>query len=90
MDSVIQMKNDLLQSSFCVAKERDFNPNCQLAMTELTDKFDCEPTFKEFRKRYDFLNYLNYCEDYEIKLHIGKSALFDEKTKASNELLKHK
>jgi hypothetical protein len=35
MDGVIKMKNDLLQSSISVAKEREFNPNCQLAIAEL-------------------------------------------------------
>jgi hypothetical protein len=42
MDSVIKMKNDLLQSSISVTKEKDFNPNSQLAMSEITEKFDFE------------------------------------------------
>jgi hypothetical protein len=41
MDSVIKMKSDLLQSTFSVAKDRDFNPNSQLVMAEQTEKFDC-------------------------------------------------
>lgn len=75
MESVIKMKNDLLQSSIAIGKDREFIPNAQLTINDFPEKFDGEGILQKLKKNYDYLNYVNYKQDYEIKLYIGKNTL---------------
>jgi hypothetical protein len=90
MERIVQMKTELLQTTLAIAGDREFNPNVQLSSASFSQRSDTEDSLKEFKRRYDFLNFLNYSEDYEIRLHTGKSSLLDERTKTSTELLKTK
>jgi hypothetical protein len=84
------MKNNLFQSTIGVGADREFNPNVQLSAEQLPQQSDSEEVLREFKRSYEFLNFLNYSEDYEIRLHRGKGALMDERMRATNELLKDK